>query len=209
MSQSVLSVGEYPRFLAERRVLLARARNEYPDSLISADEATAQQADEITALVADGEHEGLELKSTLRWDLKLGAVSKEIERSVLETVAGLLDSKEGGRLLIGVSDDGDVLGLEPDDASLRKEAKDDRDLFELHPMQALAHRLGESAAAFFTVTYHGIAGKDVCQVTSSPATTPSMPATAGGTCSTCGSATPRRDLPLPEVIGYVGSRWGG
>ncbi len=209
MDQSLWDVAEYPRFLAERRVLLARAMNEYLDSLIPADEAAAQQAEEITALVAGGEHEGLELKSTLRWDLKLGTVSKEMERSVLKTVAGLLNSKEGGRLLIGISDDGEVLGLEPDYASLRKDGKDDRDLFELHLMQVLSTHLGESVAAFLTVTFHSVDGKDVCQVTVEPSDHPVYVRTEGRDVFFLRIGNSTKELPLPEVIKYVGSRWGG
>ncbi len=209
MDQSLWSVDEYPRFLAERRVLLARAMNEYLDSLIPADEAAAQQAEEITALVAGGEHEGLELKSTLRWDLKLGTLSKEMERSVLKTVAGLLNSKEGGRLLIGISDDGEVLGLEPDYASLRKDGKDDRDLFELHLMQVLSTHLGESVAAFLTVTFHSVDGKDVCQVTVEPSDHPVYVRTEGRDVFFLRIGNSTKELPLPEVIKYVGSRWGG
>ncbi|MCP4396159.1 MAG: ATP-binding protein, partial [bacterium] len=55
----------------------------------------------------------LEFKSTIRWNLKTNKAGKEIEIAWLKTVAAYLNS-EGGTLLLGVRDDGEVLGLEAD-----------------------------------------------------------------------------------------------
>ncbi len=65
-------------------------------------------------LLARGEDAHLEYRSTFRWDLRAAAVSKVMETAVLKTVAAFLNSREGGTLLVGVADDGRVLGLESD-----------------------------------------------------------------------------------------------
>jgi hypothetical protein len=64
-------------------------------------------------LIALGENDKLEFKSTLRWNLKIDKVDKDIEHSVLKTIAAYLNT-EGGILLVGVDDDGNVLGIEND-----------------------------------------------------------------------------------------------
>ena len=64
-------------------------------------------------LINEGEGAKLEFKSTLRWNLHADRADKAIEHSVLKTVVAFLNS-EGGTLLIGVEDDGNVLGTEAD-----------------------------------------------------------------------------------------------
>ena len=56
----------------------------------------------------------------------------------MKTVAAFANA-QGGTLLIGVGDDGTVLGLEPDYQSLRD---GDRDKFELHLRELLDRQFG-------------------------------------------------------------------
>lgn len=67
----------------------------------------------LRTLIRSGEGAELEFKSTLRWNLKAGRPGKEIEIAWLKTVAAYMNS-EGGILLIGVKDSGDILGLDTD-----------------------------------------------------------------------------------------------
>jgi hypothetical protein len=64
-------------------------------------------------LIAQGENAPLEFKSTLRWNLGLSKQDNEIQLAVLKTLAAFLNT-DGGRLLIGVADDGTICGLEAD-----------------------------------------------------------------------------------------------
>lgn len=60
-----------------------------------------------------GEGNRVEFKSTVRMNLKSGKQGKEIELAWLKAVVAFLNS-EGGVLLLGIGDDSEVLGLEPD-----------------------------------------------------------------------------------------------
>jgi hypothetical protein len=75
----------------------------------------AVPADEagLAALVARGEGDRLEFKSTMRFNLKAGKPGKEIELAWLKSVVGYLNT-DGGVILLGVADDGTVLGLAAD-----------------------------------------------------------------------------------------------
>ena len=64
-------------------------------------------------LITKGENEFLEFKSTLRWNLKANRKDTRITHAILKTIAAFLNS-EGGTLLVGVSDNGDILGLDSD-----------------------------------------------------------------------------------------------
>jgi len=68
---------------------------------------------EMIGLIAEGESHTLEFKSTMRWNLRADKPGKEIEKAWLKTVAAYLNT-DGGNLLIGVDDEGVVLGLAPD-----------------------------------------------------------------------------------------------
>ena len=63
--------------------------------------------------IAEGENAGLEFKSTLRWNLQIDKPGKEIELACLKTMVAFLNS-EGGTLMVGVKDDGHILGIEAD-----------------------------------------------------------------------------------------------
>lgn len=68
---------------------------------------------DIRELIARGEGPTLEFKSTVRMNLKSGKIGKEIELAWLKGATAFMNS-DGGTLLIGVGDDGEILGLEPD-----------------------------------------------------------------------------------------------
>lgn len=118
----------------------------------------------IGELLRRGEDAYLEYKSTFRWDLKQATASKAVETAVLKTVAAFLNSREGGTLLVGVADDGTVLGLEPDYLTLRKEGKDDADRFQLALTQAILNSVGAAAATNVTTQVHTVDGRDICRV---------------------------------------------
>ncbi len=64
-------------------------------------------------LIVQGEGEFIEFKSTLRWNLKADKKDKNITHAITKTIAAFLNT-EGGILLVGVSDDGEVIGLDSD-----------------------------------------------------------------------------------------------
>lgn len=68
---------------------------------------------DIRELIAEGENRAVEFKSTMRMNLHAKKPGKEIELAWLKGVAGFLNT-DGGTLLIGVTDDGEITGLERD-----------------------------------------------------------------------------------------------
>ena len=61
----------------------------------------------------NGESEAVEFKSTLRTNLHTGNKDPRMELAVLKTLAGFLNTN-GGTLVIGVSDDGNPVGIQAD-----------------------------------------------------------------------------------------------
>ncbi|VGO14682.1 hypothetical protein PDESU_03250 [Pontiella desulfatans] len=67
----------------------------------------------VRSLIAGGENRAVEFKSTMRMNLHSKKPGKEIELAWLKGVAGFLNT-DGGILLLGVTDDGEITGLERD-----------------------------------------------------------------------------------------------
>jgi hypothetical protein len=78
---------------------------------LTIDRGNCQQ--DLYDLIGRGEDTHLEFKSTMRTNLHTGKPGKEIELAWLKGVAAFMNT-EGGILLIGVADDGTVLGMAAD-----------------------------------------------------------------------------------------------
>ncbi len=94
--------------------------------------------EEITKLIANGETEHIEFKSSLRWDYRDEKVNKVLEDVIMKSIAAFANAK-GGTLLIGVNDDLEIIGLEPDFKTLKKQ---DADYFELHLRKMINNQYG-------------------------------------------------------------------
>jgi CheY-like chemotaxis protein len=81
--------------------------------------AAVKNETSVTDLIAQGENDRVEFKSSMRWDYRQNRVNKVLQAVVAKTVAGIMNY-QGGILLIGVADDGEVLGIEEDLKTLRK-----------------------------------------------------------------------------------------
>ncbi len=108
-------------------------------------------------LIKAGESKTLEFKSTLRWSLKEDKQDDNgVTHAVLKTVAAFLNT-EGGDLLIGVADDGSIVGIEHD----RLETDDQ---FMRHLAQVVRNGLGDWAGTCIDPKIQVVQGKTVCVV---------------------------------------------
>ena len=108
------------------------------------------------ALIKQGESKTLEFKSTLRWNLKEDRKDKRVTFAALKTIAAFLNT-EGGDLLIGVADDGSVVGIERD-------RLDNDDKFMLHLVQVVRNALGDRAGVCVDPKMQELEGGTVCVV---------------------------------------------
>lgn len=115
---------------------------------------------ELKELILIGENEKLEMKSTLRYDLRQNIVNKNLEYVIAKTVSAFLNS-EGGILIIGVDDNGNALGLEKD---IETFSKKDVDGFELHLRNIIKKHLGSNFEKHLKITFPTIDEKTICKV---------------------------------------------
>lgn len=113
------------------------------------------------ALIADGESAHVEFKQTARVNLATKRQDKVIELMVIKSVAGFMNS-HGGTLLIGVTDAGEVFGIEKDLKTLGR--KQNRDGFELWLTGLLDNVLGPTATSKVSISFEEFSEVTVCRV---------------------------------------------
>ncbi|OYT17649.1 MAG: hypothetical protein B7C24_01450 [Bacteroidetes bacterium 4572_77] len=148
--------------------LFIRARNK---SHMSLEDFVKNQANDKHAseLIKEGESSHLEFKSSFHYDYHLKTVNKELEGVIAKSIAAFSNAR-GGTLLIGIDDDGNVLGLENDINTLKRK---DVDFFE----NTLRMFLNKTfSVAFITQNVHIkfpiIDHKAICRIDIAPSNDP-------------------------------------
>lgn len=95
---------------------------------------------ETKDMIMNGESYSLEFKSTIRTNLETNEIDKRMENAMLKSIAAFLNS-EGGTLLVGVKDDGNILGVDI-------ECFDNRDKMNLHISNLISSRIGDEFIPF-------------------------------------------------------------
>jgi len=160
--ETLWELNSFEKFLAERRRILSAELNEFLRSITETDPAKVEVS--IADMIDEGEHDSLEFKSSLRWDVDNGGLNKKLEKNVLKSIAAFNNGDgDGGTLIIGVDREGKVLGLENDLSTLNE---DDVDAYERHLFQIVKTAFGDYAASKLKVRFHEILGSSqkVCEV---------------------------------------------
>ena len=160
---------------------------------------------DLLALISHGESATAEFKSTFKWDIKESKPNKALEEVILKTLAGFMNG-EGGSLIIGVADDGEILGLESDYHILKKK---DRDGFEQAVMTAVARNLGTDACRYLQLVFHEIGGKDICRVLTAKSHRPIYIKEGNDLKFYLRTGVSTRELNVQEAVEYISTRWHG
>lgn len=130
---------EYREFLEKRRELMAQVISEGYATLIASEIEEDTEAEELnlSQIMTEGESEAVEFKSTLRINLHTGNKDPRMELAVLKTLAGFLNT-DGGTLIVGVSDDGNAVGIQADGFP-------NEDKMSLHLVNIVRSRMGVQA----------------------------------------------------------------
>ena len=166
-NEELWKIENYEEFLEERRKMLAERLNAFLEGISTTQQVAVPVS--LEDMIAEGESDELEFKSSLRWDYIESKVNKDLELVIVKSVAAFANG-QGGTLMIGVKDNGEVIGLEHDYISLDA----DSDKYERHLRGVLSNHLGVSyVAAKIRVRFHIDGdGLEVCQVDVLPAQQP-------------------------------------
>jgi hypothetical protein len=203
MQDDLWAKGASAGFFEQRRKLLARAMNAHLSSLGNTGLDGVERIG-IAAILQKAEGQRLEFKSSLRWDYDKGYTNRELEDVVVKTVAGFLNA-EGGDLIIGVSDEQEVLGLKADYESSKSIA--DRDGFERHLNGLLRKAVGDATMAFVTATFHNLDAKEICQVSTEASDHPVYVSSVNGQAFFVRQGNATRSLDPKETLLYATTHW--
>jgi len=154
--------------------------------------------DQLQELIRAGESDRFELKSTLRWNLKADRAGKEIENAWLKTVVAFLNT-DGGILVIGVEDDGSVLGTEPDRFQ-------NRDRYLLHANNLIRDTIGPDFTPFIEFALVPLEGKEVLVVKCRPSPIPGFLTRDGQEDFYIRIGPGSRKLLASEMLAYLQSK---
>lgn len=159
----------------------------------------------ILELIAEGESATLEFKSSFRWDLRTQKPSKELEKATIKTIAAFMNSDSKSDLLLGVADNGKIVGLHRDFEIVGN--KKDRDSFENFLMSRVLQTFGKDCAPLIQISFHRVEDDDICQVKVSPSPKPMFLKDERGEHFFVRAGNSTRSLTTREAIEYCRIRW--
>lgn len=190
---------------------MGKGESAAPDLVLFGLDSEEELAKRIEAKIAEGETSMGEFKSTLRWNVKAAMVDKKMEEIILKSIAALSNAY-GGTLFIGVRDDGEILGLDSDYATLKEPNKD---RFELHLRELINAAYGANfAASQLEVIFPVKDEKEFCQIDVKRGKEPLYSQVSGKEKNApkmekffVRSGNSSRELPIDEIPKYVGERF--
>ena len=154
--------------------------------------------DRIKTLISSGEGDRVEFKSTLRWNLKTDNSDKRVEKAWLKSVVAFLNTN-GGVLLVGVQDDGDILGIDADQF-------DNEDKYLLHVNNRIKQHIGLEHSGFIRFQLVPVDQKKVLIVECQPSPSPVFLKMGNEEDFYIRIGPGSRKLSTSEVLAYVTNR---
>ena len=146
--------------LEENRILADQLK----DKLRSFPVNQSERAEWIKSIISSGENDRVEFKSTLRWNLKTKRAEKVIEKSWLKSIVAFLNT-DGGVLLIGVADAGEILGTEADQFA-------NNDKYLLHVNNRIREHIGLEFVSLINFQLVPVEGKTLLLIQCQPSPSP-------------------------------------
>ena len=114
----------------------------------------------ISSIIRKGESNHIEFKSSLRWDYRNENINKELKIPVLKTISAFLNTY-GGKLIIGVNDDGTPIGIEKEILTLKKK---DVDGYEQHIMELIDKNIGSDISVYIKTCFTRFKGYKIALI---------------------------------------------
>ena len=189
----------YDEFLRERRRLLAKVIRKGYDWLAKVEEKGVSPEISLADLLAEGESFGVEYKSTLRINLHTGQKDSKMEQAALKTIVAFLNTN-GGHLLVGVNDSGEVLGIEADEFP-------NADKMLLHLDSLISSRIGSYHMINIQPRLEAIDGKQALVVKCTPSQSPAYLSNGNAKQFFIRAGASTRELPVDEIHTYIEKRF--
>jgi hypothetical protein len=154
--------------------------------------------EEVMNWIKGGENRSVEFKSTIRMNLHSKKPGKEIELAWLKGVAGFLNT-DGGILLLGVNDAGEVIGLEQD-------VFENEDKCRLHFKNLIANHLGADLSRYIRFILVSLQEKTVGVVMCARSEQPVFLKDGNKEHFYIRNGPSSDELPVSQALNYIRSR---
>lgn len=154
---------------------------------------------DINNLIQQGENQFLEFKSSIRYDFTLKNTNLDLEMVIAKTLVGFMNAK-GGKLIIGVTDNGNVVGIENDFNTLRQQNTDG---FEQKVYEIISKYIGKEYCSSATVYFHQIDKKYVCVIDIQKLNEPAYLIKGTDTIFYLRTGNATRPLSIKEAVHYI------
>ena len=155
--------------------------------------------DGIRAIIGKGENTEVEFKSTMRMNLHSKKPGREIEVAWLKGVAAFLNT-DGGTLLLGVTDTGEITGLEQD-------VFENDDKCRLHFKNLIAKGLGADLSKYIRFTLIPVDGKTLGVVECLKSSRPVYLRDGNKETFYIRNGPSSDELPASRMVDYIAEQW--
>ncbi len=156
----------------------------------------------VIELIREGESETLEFKSTLQWDVKEKKVNKVLRKQAIKAIAAFLNSS-GGNLLIGVDNEGKILGIEDD----LKALNESKDKFAVMLTGLITDYIGTEFSRCIKIGFERIGDQEICRLDVDKAHAPAYFKGDRGSELYTRFGPSSRMLDTKESVAYIRANW--
>jgi len=207
LDESLWKLENFELFLKTRRQMLSEELNSYLENITETTKDDLKM--DLFEMITAGENNLVEFKTTLRCDIKTGSVNKHLEEMILKTIAAFSNA-QGGTLIMGITDEQEIVGLEQDYQTFNNGTKDE---FELHIRNLTNNAYGvEFSSNNLDISFPICEDTEICVIEIKPWNTAlyTMVKDSNGVKSEKfylrnGNSSP--ELPTSELASYINSRF--
>jgi len=205
---SLWTAEKYQEFLQKRREWIAKEINDFLNSLKNHEADVAVKEIDIPKntwldTINNGENNFTEFKSTMRYCLREKKPMPYIEHGILKTINAFLNS-EGGTLIIGVEDNGNILGLDMDYATFGNKGKDG---FLLHFDNIIIKSLGKEQQNDIDIKFEKVDNKEIAIIEVRTSNKPVFLSSNGDKTFYVRHAASSRQYDISEAYEYINKHW--
>lgn len=154
---------------------------------------------DLLKLIKMGENESVEFKSSIRYDHALKSTNRNLEIVIAKTFAGFMNA-QGGKLIIGVDDSGEIIGLEPDYKTLKHKNKDG---YERRIYEIISTFLGHTTRFAAHISFYKFNNKEICMVDTDTSKEPVYLTHGGKTTFYVRAGNATYPLTVKETVNYL------
>jgi DNA modification methylase len=121
--------------------------------------------------ILNGENDRTEFKESLLWNHYCNRRDESLLKKIIIEIAAFMNSKLGGSLILGVSDNKSIIGLEIDYKEANSK-KANSDGFNLYLNEKIKGMLGPNSANLYRLNHLKVNNKFICEIEINPSAKP-------------------------------------